>query len=179
MQIIQPIRMEDAAGSTRRLLETVSNDRGAVPNMIKTMAHSPHTLEGYLQFRRALAGGKLSPELREQIALVVAQTNRCDYSLAQHSSLASRLGLTIDEILASREARVRDNRVNAALQFARNLVTRGGDASTLELREAGYGDAEIVEIAALVALNIFENYFNTFAQIDVDFPAEARHVKAA
>jgi uncharacterized peroxidase-related enzyme len=179
MQVIQPIHTEDAAGSTRRLLEAVKNERGAVSNMIKTMAHSPLALEGYLKFSRALAAASLTPEVREQIALTVAQANACDYSLAEHAALAGRLGLTNDEILESREARAPGKKTAAVLRFARDLVVRGGDSSTVELREAGFGDAEIVEIVALVALNVFENYFNAMAQTELDYPKAGRKAKAA
>jgi AhpD family alkylhydroperoxidase len=179
MQIIQPIRIDEAAGSTRRVLETASNELRAFPNMFKTMAHSPFTLEGYLKFGRSLAAGSLTPELRERIALLIAQTNRCDYSLARHASLAGRLGLTGDEIGAARDARGDDMKTSAALRFARDLISRSGDCSTRELREAGYNDAEIVEIVAQVSLNMFENYFNTVAQTELDSPPEAPQVVAA
>jgi hypothetical protein len=39
-----------------------------------------------------------------------------------------------------------------------------------EVRQAGYGDAEIAEIVGHVPLNVLTNYFNTVAQIEVDFP---------
>ena len=65
------------------------------------MARSPRTLEGYLQFSRALAAGKLTPELREQIALTVAQANRCEYCITQHAAQARQFGLSSEEILAS------------------------------------------------------------------------------
>ncbi len=70
-------------------------------------------------------------------------------------------------------------KTTAALRFARDLIDRNGDCSTVELREAGYGDAEIVEIVAYVALNLFENYFNTVAQTELDLPLEAPKVVAA
>jgi alkylhydroperoxidase family enzyme len=38
------------------------------------------------------------------------------------------------------------------------------------VRTAGYSDAEITEIVANVAVNIFTNYFNLVAQTEVDFP---------
>jgi AhpD family alkylhydroperoxidase len=179
MQIIQSVRIDEAAGSTRRLLETASNELRALPNMFKTMAHSPATLDGYLKFSRSLAAGSLTPELRERIALAVAQTGHCDYSLARHASLAGRLGLTSEEIRAARDSRGGDPKTAAALRFARDLITRSGDCSTVDLREAGYRDAEIVEIVAQVALNVFENYFNTVAQTELDSPLDALEVVAA
>ena len=80
MPIIQPIQTENAGDPTRWLLENVNGEQGSISNMVLTMAQSPRTLEGYLQFNRALTGGKLEPKLREQIALTIAQTNHCDYS---------------------------------------------------------------------------------------------------
>ena len=38
------------------------------------------------------------------------------------------------------------------------------------LRKAGFTDAQIVEIVANIALNIFSNYFNSVAKTEVDFP---------
>jgi AhpD family alkylhydroperoxidase len=44
------------------------------------------------------------------------------------------------------------------------------DADLAAVREAGYGDAEIAEVVAHVALNIFTNYFNNVAGTTIDFP---------
>jgi uncharacterized peroxidase-related enzyme len=170
MQVIQSIQTEYLSGPAKRLLETVNDEAGMASNMMKTMARSPHTLEGYLQLSRALAGGRLDATIREQIALAVAQANLCEYSLAQHASLAARLGLTTEEILASREGRSDDEKTNVVLRFARNLVVRRGECSTAELRDAGWGDEEIVDIIGQVALNVFANYFNLVARTEVDFP---------
>lgn len=168
MQTIHPIQMEEAAGSTRRLLQAITVERGGLDNMIQTMAHSPTALEGYQRFGRALLNGSLSPELRALIALTVAQCNRCDYSLATHAERAGRLGLTLDEIRAARDARSTDEKRASALRFARDLIDRQGDCSTVELRQSGYSDGEIVEIVAAVALNVFENYFNNVAQTELE-----------
>jgi len=37
--------------------------------------------------------------------------------------------------------------------------------------QAGYSSEEIKEIVALVAKNIFANYFNHIAETKIDFPA--------
>ena len=39
-----------------------------------------------------------------------------------------------------------------------------------EVRAAGYEDAQIVEIVALVAENCFTNFLNEVAKTDIDFP---------
>jgi hypothetical protein len=38
------------------------------------------------------------------------------------------------------------------------------------VRRSGFNDGEIAEIIAHVALNIFPNYFNNTAAVEVDFP---------
>ncbi len=62
----------------------------------------------------------------------------------------------------------------AALQFARTVVhQRGwvGDDDIARLRRVRYGDGEIAEIVANVAVNLFSNYFDHVARTDVDFPS--------
>jgi alkylhydroperoxidase family enzyme len=49
----------------------------------------------------------------------------------------------------------------------------GEDVSSL--RQAGFEDGQIVEIIAVVMLNMFTNYFNHVAETEIDFPL----VKAA
>lgn len=177
MQTIQPIQIENATGPMLRILEAVTseqsaflNEEGALSNMMKTLAQSPCAVEGYVQFNQKLAHGKLGAKFREQIALAVAQANRSEYSLSQHASTARMLGLTKEEINASREGRAGDAKTRTALQFAQALVNQTAGCEAGDLRKAGYSDPEIVEIVSQVALNVFENIFNTVAKTDVDFP---------
>ena len=180
MQTIHPVKTENASVATKRLLDAANDERGVLSNMIKTLAQSPRALEGYVQFKKALSGGTLSPAIGEQIALVVAQTNLSEYSLAEHAHLAAQLGLKKEEIQASREARAMDKKVDAILRFARDLAARKGEGSMAELRDRGCSDADIIEVIAYVALNVFENYLNDVAQTDLDFPRVQRvSVKAA
>jgi len=172
MPTIQPIQLERASDTIKRLLATASPETSLPSNMIRSMAQSPNALEGYVQFSRALAGGRL-------IALAVAQANLCEYSLAYHTALARKLGLTDDHILASREGHAADTKVDAALQFAKDLVAENGDCTPAELQRAGFTDREIVEIVALVSLNIFENYFNMVAKTDIDLPKVGLKLKVA
>lgn len=53
------------------------------------------------------------------------------------------------------------------------LESRGsvGDEEMRAVRAAGFGDREIVELVAHVALNVLTNYFNKVAQVDVEFPS--------
>jgi alkylhydroperoxidase family enzyme len=44
------------------------------------------------------------------------------------------------------------------------------DADINDLKQAGFNDAEIAEIVAVVSLNQFTNYFNLTVQPEIDFP---------
>lgn len=91
------------------------------------------------------------------------------------------VGLSPDDLAGSREANSSDGKADAALKFAREIVVRRGELQQSDLdavRAAGYGDAEVIEIIAQVALNIFTNYFNHIAQTDIDFP-RVRAAKSA
>lgn len=173
MPRIEPVRREDADTATAQLLDGVKKKMGMVPNLVATMANSTAVANAYLGFSQSLSTGTLPPRLREQIALVVGETNACDYCLAAHTALGKRAGLSEQETYAAREAAVEDEKERVALEFARDVVSERGhlpDERLQQLREAGYTDGEIAEIVANVALNIFTNYFNHVADTEVDFP---------
>lgn len=144
-----------------------------VPNMMKIMGNSPAVLEAYLNFNEDLSQGVLSTVLREQIALVVAQENSCQYCLAAHTAIGGMAGLHKNEMLYNREGHSDNHKTELALQFAKNIVGQRGlvdESKVQELRNAGYTEEEIAEIVANVCLNLFTNYFNQIAATEVDFP---------
>lgn len=176
MSRIQAIAPEQAEGKAKELLNAVNGKLGMVPNMTRAMANAPAVLDAYLSFSASLAKGSLSSKLREQIALTVAQRNRCDYCLAAHSAIGKMVGLTDEQILDSRQANAIDSTTDVLLKFADRLVVNRGrihDGDWNELRNAGVNDATIAEVVANVALNIFTNYFNHVAETEVDFPKAA------
>lgn len=173
MTRLQAIAPDKASGKAKELLDAVNSKLGMVPNIARTLANAPAALEGYLGFSGALAKGTLSAKVREQIALAVAQRNRCDYCLAAHSTVGKMVGLTEEQIRDSRYGKAIDSKTDAVLRLAALLVDNRGRISDRELEEAraaGLNDATIAEIVANVALNIFTNYFNHVADPEIDFP---------
>jgi uncharacterized peroxidase-related enzyme len=173
MQRLALIDPAEATGRAKKLLDGVQAKLGITPNLMKTLASSPAALEAYLRFDSALSTGALDAQFREQIALAVAQANSCEYCLSAHSAIGGMLGLTAEEIAASRESHAADAKRDAGLRFAQTVVVQRGevsDGAVEKVRQAGYTDGEIAEIVAAVAINIFTNYFNHVAQTEVDFP---------
>ncbi len=172
MQRIQPVQVTEAPAKSRQLLEGVQRKMGMVPNFMKTLAQSPAALTGYLNLNQALDGALTRP-LREQIALAVAGVNGCNYCASAHSAIGAGVGIGPDELAANLHGESQDGPTRAALQFARAIVEKRGQVSDEdidEVRAAGYADPQIAEIVAVVALNVFTNYFNHVAATDIDFP---------
>jgi len=162
-----------ATGPTAQLFAGVKAKLGVVPNLMRTFAHSPAVLEAYLGFSGKLGQGVLPAAVREQLALVIGETNECEYCLSAHTLLGKGAGLSPDAILAARRAEAADPKVAAILQFARAVVAARGQVSDDQLtavRAAGATDAEIVEVVAHVAVNVLTNYMNNVARTVVDFP---------
>jgi len=173
MSRLSTIQPAEATGKAKELLTAVRAKLGLVPNMTKVMANSPAVLEGYLGLSGSLSGGLLDAKTREQLALLTAQVNECNYCLSAHSAIGRMVGLTPEQIAASRGGHSADARADAALTLARRVLATRGDIDASDLaavRQAGLSDGEIAEVVAHVALNVFTNYFNKAAEVDIDFP---------
>lgn len=158
----------------KALLEQIHGAFGATPNMFRAVANSPAALKSMWGSFGALGEGVIPAKLGEQIAVAVADRNGCEYCLAAHTALGRKAGASAEEMSAAQGGNAADPKTAAALRFALKLVeARGqvGDADVQAVRAAGFGDQEIVEILAHVALNLFTNYVNVAFAVPVDFPA--------
>ena len=176
-RIPTPASILASPAAAQRMLAAVGEQLGSVPNLFRLAANSPAALEGYLGMMGALAKGALPAATRERIALAVAEINGCNYCLAAHAYLGKNLAKLSDtEIAANRGGTSTDAKADAAVRFAA-LVTRarghvGADALQA-VRDAGYSDAQVIEIVQHVALNTWTNYLNEVAGTEIDFPAVA------
>lgn len=176
MSRITALDPSQASGKNAELFSAVKSKLGVVPNLMRTLGHSPAALEAYLGFGGTLAKGVLSAAVREQLALAIGEANACDYCLAAHSLLGKGAGLSPAAIIDARLARAADPKTDALLKFAADVVAARGqvsDDTLASVRAAGASDAEIVEVVAHVALNTLTNYTNHVAQTAVDFPKAA------
>jgi len=164
---------DEAPEAARPTLDAVHQQLGVVPNLFRLMANSPAALAGFMGLSGALRAA-LDVRTRERIALAVAQVNGCDYCLSAHTYLGLNLAkISPEEIALNRKGASGDAKADAAVRFAAKVAEQRGhvaDADIAAVRQAGYGNAEIVEIVALVAENVFTNFLNEVAKTDIDFP---------
>jgi uncharacterized peroxidase-related enzyme len=168
------IPARDAApAASQPLLDAVHKQLGVVPNLFRLISLSPAALQGFLGLSGALTKA-LDVKTRERIALAVAQVNGCDYCLSAHTYLGLNLAkIDSAEIALNRRGASSDPKAQAAVRFAARVAeTRGkvANADIEAVKAAGYTDAQIVEIVAVVAENVLTNFANNVAETEVDFP---------
>jgi uncharacterized peroxidase-related enzyme len=178
MTRLSPLTASAAQPAAAELLAGVQAALGVTPNMAKALANSPAALKAWVQFNGAVGEGVLAGDIRERIALLVAQENGCDYCLSAHTYLATKVaGVSADEAGRARSGKSDDPKSAAALELAAAVVRTRGDVADADLsaaRTAGLSDPEIAEVVANVALNYFTNIFNRLAHTEIDFPV-VRH----
>lgn len=173
MSRIAAVSKDTASPEQNALLDAIQAQLGIVPNFLKVFANSPAALRAFLGLHGIAAEGSLDPQTRERIALALAQQNACEYCLSAHTAIGRKAGLTGAEMDANRAGTSQDAKAAAAVVFARALVDHMGDVTTAELmavREAGYSDAEIVEIITHVGMNILTNILGRASRVEIDFP---------
>ena len=166
--------LDQTPAATLPLLDAVKKQLGVVPNLMKVVGNSPAALGGYLALNGALAKGALGAKTGERIALAIAEINACGYCLAAHTYLGKNVAKLDDaEIAANRSGASNDPKADAAVRFAASVALERGhvtDAAVQAVKDAGYSDAQVMEIVVHVALNTLTNYVNEVAQTEIDFP---------
>ena len=138
---------------------------GFVPFVLRAYAHAPDKLRAFAAMYNELMLGDsgLSKLEREMIAVVVSAANRCHYCLVAHGAAVRQLSgdPALGEALVTnwRMAPL-DDRTRAMLGFAERTAeasARIEEADRAALRAAGFGDADIWDIAAVAAFFAMSN----------------------
>jgi uncharacterized peroxidase-related enzyme len=165
---------DQVPADSKPTLELFTRNIGFTPNMMATFALSPIAFNAWATLLGSLSKA-LDVKTRDSIGLAVSEVNGCDYCLSVHSFTAERMAkLSADEIIIARQGHAIDPKRHAAVQFARKVIeTRGkvSDADLQAVRDAGYTDAHVIEIIALVAMYSLTNFFNNVFDPEKDFPA--------
>lgn len=165
---------EQVPADSKLTLDAFTRNIGFTPNMMMTFAQSPIAFNAWATLLGSLSKA-LDVKTRDSIGLAVSEANGCNYCLGVHSFTAEHMAkMPTDEIILARKGHATDPKRNAALQFAHKVIeTRGkvSDADLQTVRDAGYTDANVMEIVALVAMYSLTNFFNNVFDPEKDFPA--------
>ena len=138
---------------------------GFVPNVLTAYSHSMAKLETFAAFYNELmlAPSGLSKLEREMIAVVVSAENRCWYCLVAHGAAVRALSGKPelgDAMAFNYRAAEITPRQRAMLDFSVKMAKSSAeieDADRNKLREAGFSDADIWDIAAVASFYAMSN----------------------
>lgn len=171
MAYIDPLDPADAPPRAREVLNDIVTRTGSAGAMIRTMAHSPALLQGYLDLSRAMKRAKLPRATSEKVSLAVQEWIGCELCLAAHKSAGKAAGLSETDISMARQGTATHPAEAALLDFAvRVLVEPSGlaEQDVLGLRTHGWSDRAINDVVGLVALNQLTGSFNLAAGLRPD-----------
>lgn len=165
--------LNDVPEASKPILDKVEKVLGVVPNMFRLFATSPVALTGLTGLDAANAR-VLDLKTRTAIALAVAQVNGCEYCLSAHTYIGINLAkIGAEEARLNRQGKSANPKVAAAARFAVRVAEARGrvsDADIANVRDAGFSDAQVVELVSVVVQNVLTNFLNNVARTDIDFP---------
>ena len=151
---------EDVPDEVKELWAQPLEKLGFVPNVLRVFALRPKHMLGWWTYYYELLRGEsgLTKAQREMIAVVVSVTNRCHYCIVSHTAALRKLTKDpdfVDRLATGYKYAELEPRDQAMLDFAVKL-TEASDRCTDEdvqaLRDAGWNDEEIMDIAQVAAM---------------------------
>ncbi|MCP2167317.1 carboxymuconolactone decarboxylase family protein [Goodfellowiella coeruleoviolacea] len=165
---MKPLDPADAPARSGELLTEIIGRHGSAGDMVRTMAHSPALLQGYLDLSRAMKRVKLPRALTERISLAVQEWIGCAACLAAHTEAGRAAGLSDTDIALARQGTATDAREAALIGFAVRVLAEPASISqedVADLRAHGWDDRAVADVVGLVVLNQLTGSFNLVAGI--------------
>jgi uncharacterized peroxidase-related enzyme len=141
-----------------RILE-VQERAGFVPNVFLTLAHRPDEFRAFFAYHDALMlkDGGLTKGEREMIVVATSAVNECLYCVVAHGAILriyEKSPLLADQVAVNHRKADITARQKAMLDFALLVCRDSASADEphfLTLREHGFSDEDIWDIAAITA----------------------------
>ena len=150
----------DLPDDIRQTILAVQEKAGFVPNVFLTLAHRPAEFRAFFAYHDALMlkdTGNLSKADREMIVTATSARNGCLYCVVAHGAILriyARNPLVADQVAVNHLKAEIPARQKAMLDFALKVCIDSqavGDADYATLREFGFNDEDVWDIAAITA----------------------------
>jgi uncharacterized peroxidase-related enzyme len=162
---------DEVPEEVRSLWQRAEEKLGFVPNVLRAWALRPeHLLKWRRHMDELMKGASgLTEAQREMVAVVVSTTNRCFYCVTAHSGVLRTLTgdpVLVDELATNYRHAELEPKERAMLDFAVQLTEashRCTEADLTPLREVGWTDEDIMDIAEVAAMfNLTNRLANAF-----------------
>ena len=158
--------LEDAPDDIRDRMLAVQEKAGFVPNVFLLLARRPAEFRAFLAYHDALMDKRegLTLAEREMIVVAISAANQCQYCVVAHGAILRIRAKdpTISELVGA-NWRKADNvtpKQKAMLGFALKVAQEAHLVSETDrqaLRDAGFGEEEIWDIAGIAAFFSMSN----------------------
>ena len=176
--------LADLPTDVRERIEAVQQKAGFVPNVFLKFARRPAEFRAFFDYHDALMlkKGGLSKGEREMIVVATSAANQCLYCVVAHGAILriyEKDPLIADQVAVNHRKAAITPRQRAMLDFALKVATdsaRLGEDDHSALREHGFDDETIWDIAAIAAFFALSNRMANFSQMmpNVEFYAMGR-----
>ncbi|BFN34293.1 carboxymuconolactone decarboxylase family protein [Vibrio harveyi] len=175
MSRFDPVRKSNCNQTQELFLNLIGEKYGRVPNFFATIAHSPVTAASFTNHSQTLGEqSSLTTEEIEAIALSQAVYHGCPYCTSAHSNIAKNKGVSKDEIYSFMNFTSSSNKIQQLIKFTNAINVNRGKVNTDDIERflsSGYSIQNMVDVVAIIAINVFTNYTNLIFETDVDFPS--------
>jgi uncharacterized peroxidase-related enzyme len=164
--------IDDLPDAVRDRIEYEEDRAGFRPNFLSAMAYRPRQFEAFFEYHDAIVEeSDLAREEIEMIIVAVSGANDCLYCVVAHGAL---LRIYAEDPLLAEQLATNYRTANISethrtmCEVAVKLTEEPGDVTEADLdklREVGYSDGEIWDIASLTALFNLSNRLASFADI--------------
>lgn len=154
----------------RQRIESVQEKAGFVPNVFLTLAHRPDEFRAFFAYHDALMekDGGLTKAEREMIVVATSAANECQYCVVAHGAILRIRGknpLIADQVATNYRKADITAKQKRMLDFALKISHHAqavGDEDFAQLREAGFTDEDIWDIAGISAFFGLSNRMANF-----------------
>ncbi|MBK1662077.1 peroxidase-related enzyme [Paracraurococcus ruber] len=166
-------KLADLPADIRSRIETVQEKSGFIPNVFLMLAYRPEEFRAFMAYHDTLMDKKdgLSKADREMIVVAVSAHNQCQYCVIAHGAILrirAKNPLVADQVAANfRKADITPKQ-KAMLEFALKVTQRANEveeADSAALRDHGFTDDEIWDIAAIAAFFGMSNRLANFTSL--------------
>jgi uncharacterized peroxidase-related enzyme len=163
---------ESAPQAAKATLATIDHANGFTPNLFRTLANAPSSLNGFVAMLGANDDGTLSPVERQIVQLAASAENQSQYCVAGHTVFATKIGMANEVIVAVRDNKpLADQKYQQLADFTRALVKQRGHVTTDEVAAfvaSGYRADQVLEVITCIALKTITNFVSTSLNLPLD-----------
>ncbi len=157
--------LEELPEDMRARILAVQEKSGFVPNVFLALAHRPAEFRAFFAYHDALMDkpGGLTKAEREMIVVATSGANNCQYCVVAHGAILrvrAKNPLLADQVATNYRKADITPRQKAMLDFAMQVALASatvGETDLAALREQGFADEDIWDIAAIAAFFALSN----------------------